>query len=95
MGAAPPFELFGISHLVSAAVTLAVAFAVPLAARRLPAGEARVLGLVLAAVLVVYRTGWTIRRVVAYGDPLEDVIPLGICPLLFYLCSLAAGSRWL
>ena len=90
---APPLELFGTSHLLSAVVTLTVAVGVPLAARRLPEKEARLVGLTLAVALVVYRTGWTVRRVVLHGDPLESVIPLGICPLLFYLCAWVLWRR--
>ena len=81
-----PFELFGRAHLTTIAITLAVAVAVPLAARRLPERAERLLAWAIIIALPVYRTAWTVHRVLDHGDPWRSVIPLGICPLLFYLC---------
>lgn len=94
MNSSPPFELFSPSHLWTIVVTLAVVVTVPLLARhRLPAREARALALAIAVGLVVYRTGWTAHRVIGHGDPLRNVVPLGICPLLFYLCAWVLWKR--
>ena len=93
MSQAPPFELFSDTHLWTAGVTLAVAVAVPLAARRLGERQARLLALVLAAALVVNRTTWMVLRMVEFGDPLRLVIPLGICPILFYVCAWMLWKR--
>lgn len=89
----PPFELFGPAHLLTAAITLTLAVVLPLAARRLPASEARLLALALAAGLVIYRTGWMFWTMAAHGAELRQVIPLGICPALFYLCAWVLWRR--
>lgn len=93
MEPAPPFELFSPGHWLTILVTLAVAVAVPLAVRRLPAAAARALALALAVGLVVYRTGWSVDRVISHGDPVREVIPLGICPLLYYLLAWVLWKR--
>lgn len=93
MESPPPFELFGRTHLVTIAVTLALAVAVPLAARRLPDRGQRLVALAIIVALPIYRTQWIVHRILEHGDRWQQVLPLGICPILFYVCPIVLWRR--
>jgi uncharacterized membrane protein YwaF len=86
---APPFEPFGLLHLVTVAIVLAVIAAVVAWGRRISIDDARKLGRALGATLVVYYVVESVVRVTMLGVPPVLLLPMELCSALFFIGAYA------
>lgn len=85
-----PFILFGTAHLVTLAVILAVAIALPvLARRRLTAARQYHVGLFLGCSLIVQEAFLIWLRTSHYGLHWTEVLPLHLCGLAVFVTAWA------
>lgn len=85
-GLEPPFHLFGATHLATLALLVALAVAVPLAARRLSETTQRRLTMGLAVFLVATRAVHTWVQWL-FGVPLLQQLPLHLCGILVFVSA--------
>ncbi len=80
-----PFRPFGLLHLASDAVVVAIIALVVGYARRLPLSRARDFGRKLGVALVVYYAIECLVRYFWIGTPAVILLPLEICSMLFFV----------
>ncbi|MDJ0928591.1 MAG: TIGR02206 family membrane protein [Gammaproteobacteria bacterium] len=83
------FALFGPAHSLSLLLTLAIVVLVPVSISRVvPASRHRLLGRILAAVLLLHELGRILLRVVVLDLPLHENLPLHLCGAALILTAL-------
>jgi uncharacterized membrane protein YwaF len=86
---APPFQPFGLLHLVTVAIVLTVIAAVVAWGRRVPATQARAIARGLGVILVVYYVVEGVVRVTLLGVEPVLLLPMELCSALFFIGAYA------
>ncbi|MFO0709699.1 MAG: TIGR02206 family membrane protein [Sandaracinus sp.] len=86
---APPFQPFGLLHLVTVAIVLTVIAAVVAWGRRVPATQARAIARGLGVILAVYYVVEGVVRVTLLGVEPVLLLPMELCSALFFIGAYA------